>query len=162
MPNWCMNNLTVTHSDPAKLQEFVDAWNSGSVCNHYLPTPRNESLQFIEDKTSPDYWYSWNISNWGTKWDFGKDEHDDVAQIVNNEVSVSFDTAWSPPIEFYNHLQKLRYMVIATYWEPGIGFCGFYENGIEDTIEYEDKEEIPDELWDQFGMEDFFEMSEEI
>ena len=150
MPNWCMNNLTITHSDTDKLQEFVDAYNSGGVCNYFIPKPENED------------WYSWNISNWGTKWDFGKGEHHDPAQIINNEVSVSFDTAWSPPIEFYNHLQKLRYMVIATYWEPGIGFCGSYENGIEDTIEYQDKEEIPDELWDQFGMADFFEMSEEI
>ena len=24
MPNWCMNNLYISHSDPTKLQEFVD------------------------------------------------------------------------------------------------------------------------------------------
>lgn len=162
MPNWCMNNLTITHNDPAKLQEFCDAYNSGGVCEHYLPVPKDEMGELITDESSPNYWYTWRINNWGTKWDFGKEKYDYPAQIVNNEVSVSFDTAWSPPIEFYNHLQKLRYMVIATYWEPGIGFCGSYKNGVENTIEYEDKEEIPYGLWDQFGMEDFFEMSEEI
>ena len=36
MPNWCMNNLTISHDDPAKLQEFVDAYNSGETCNHYF------------------------------------------------------------------------------------------------------------------------------
>lgn len=148
MPNWCMNNMTITHSDPAKLQEFCDAYNSGGVCNHFIPTPKDIG----------DGWHEWNVSNWGTKWDFGKDEHDDPAQIVNNEVSISFSTAWSPPIDFYQYLNDEHdYSIKATYWEPGMGFCGAYKDGVEDTIEYEDHKEIPNGLWDQFGMADFFE-----
>lgn len=157
-----MNNLRIRHDDPAKLQEFVDAWNSGGVCNHYLPTPRDESLQFIEDETSPDYWYTWNINNWGTKWDFGKEEYQDSAVVENNEVIVSFNSAWSPPIDFYNHLVELGYGVHASYFEPGVGFCGIYHNGYDNCIDYgDDKDSIPVGVWNDFGLEEFFEMMEE-
>lgn len=155
MPNWCMNNLTVTHSDPAKLQEFCDAYNSGGVCNHFIPKPADLNKK---DCFAPNGWYTWCCNNWGTKWDFGKDEYTDPAVVENGQVSISFNTAWSPPVEFYEYLtDEHDYSIEASYWEPGIGFCGRWEDGIEDTIEYQDHEEIPDELWDEFGMADFFE-----
>lgn len=157
MPNWCMNNVTITHPKREKLQEFVDAYNSGSVCNHFVPQPKDLNEK---DCFAPNGWYTWRCNNWGTKWDFGKEDGQDPIEIINNEVSFSCNTAWSPPIEFYNMLQKKKYSVHATYWEPGIGFCGVYENGVNDTIEYEDKSEIPDELWNEYGMADFFEETE--
>ena len=152
MPNWTANNLTLTHNDPAKLQEFCDAYNSGGVCNHYIPQP--EGLG--------DGWYDWNVRNWGTKWDFGKDEYTEAAVIEDNKVVISFNTAWSPPVEFYDKLQKMKFMVYATYWEPGLAFCGIYDNGVDDCINYAGKEDIPDELWDEYGMADFFEDEEEF
>lgn len=174
MPNWCMNNLTISHTDKDMVQKFADAWDSGGVCNHYLPTPRNESLQFIEDELSPDYWYTWNISNWGTKWDFGKDEYDDPAMIIpittltedgietRNEVSVSFNTAWSPPIDFYNHLVELGYKIHASYFEPGLGFCGIYTDGFDNYIDYGgEKDMIPVAIWNEYGLDEFFEMTED-
>lgn len=166
MPNWCLNNLTVSHTDKGMVQKFADAWNSGGVCNHYLPTPRNESLQFIEDETSPDYWYTWNINNWGTKWDFGRNENfDDLTEVKQSgdkyEVCVSHDTAWSPPIEFYDHLVELGYNVHASYFEPGMGFCGIYHNGYDNCIDYgDDKDSIPVGVWNDFNLDEFFEEEE--
>jgi len=161
MPNWCMNNLTVSHPDPAKLQEFVDAYNSGNTCEHYLPTPKDDNGDVIKDEDSPNYWYVWNINNWGTKWDFGKSEHDDPITIENGEVAVSVDTAWSPPIQFLEHLTELGYNVRCSYWEPGMAFCGIWDNGNDNYIEYSgsDKAEeaIPVALWNEFGMSEFFE-----
>ena len=26
MPNWCMNNLDISHDDPAKMKELDDSW----------------------------------------------------------------------------------------------------------------------------------------
>ena len=167
MPNWCLNNLTVSHTDESMVQKFADAWNSGSVCDHYLPTPRNESLQFIEDETSPDYWYTWNINNWGTKWDFGLDKNYDKPVTVKQngekyEVCVSPDTAWSPPIEFYNHLVDIGYNVHASYFEPGMGFCGIYHDGYDNYVDYgDDKDSIPVGVWNDFNLGEFFEMTEE-
>lgn len=158
MPNWCMNNLTVSHSDKAMVQKFADAWNSGGVCQHYIPKPEGED------------WYEWNISNWGTKWDFGKDEYEDPVEVKQvtmksgtfYEVGVGPNTAWSPPIDFYNHLVDLGYDVHASYFEPGMGFCGIYHNGYDNYIDYgDDKDSIPVGVWNDFGLDDFFEMMEE-
>lgn len=145
MPNWCMNNLTISHDDPAKAQEFADAFNSGNTCNHYLPLPDGED------------WYNWQCNNWGTKWDFGADEYDDPVVVENNKVSVSFNTAWSPPIQFYEKLVQLGYNVRGTYFEAGMAFCGIWDNGFDNYIEYTDHNEIPVGLWDEYGMADFFE-----
>jgi hypothetical protein len=159
MPNWCLNNLYISHSDPAKLQEFVDAYNSGHTCEHYLPVPKKE------DGTVFDDWYDWCINNWGTKWDFGRDEYYDPAKIEGGNVVVSFNTAWSPPIQFYEKLVELDYNVRGSYFEPGMAYCGIWDNGIDNYIEYggvDDKRDvIPVALWNEYDMGEFFEMMEE-
>ena len=77
-------------------------------------------------------------------------------------MSISFDTAWSPPIQLYDRLVELGYDVDATYFEPGMGFCGVYYNGDDDYVDYGDsKNEIPDRIWDDYALDDFFEMMEE-
>lgn len=154
MPNWCLNNLTVSHSDEAVAQKFADAWNTGAVCEQFIPKPPEED------------WYSWNVSKWGTKWDFGKEEYHDPAVVKKNgnkyEVCVAPNTAWSPPIEFYNHLVELGYHVHASYFEPGMTFCGIYNDGYDNYVEYsDDKDSIPVGVWNDFGLDDFFEMMEE-
>lgn len=155
MPNWCMNSLTVSHSDKAMVQKFADAYNTGAVCQQFIPMPEGED------------WYSWNVSNWGTKWDFGLDKNfDDPVEVKQNgdkyEVTVSPNTAWSPPLDFYNHLVGLGYNVLASYFEPGMGFCGIYSNGYDNYIDYgNNKDLIPMGVWNDFGLADFFEMMEE-
>jgi len=161
MPNWCMNNLYISHSDPTKLQEFVDAYNSGKTCQHYLPVPEG----YYEDDGPNPRWYNWCCNNWGTKWDFGKDEYYDPAKIEDGKVVVSFNTAWSPPVQFYEKLVELDYNLRATYFEPGMAYCGIWDNGIDNYIEYggiDDKRDvIPVALWNEYGMDEFFEMMEE-
>jgi len=161
MPNWCMNNLTVSHDDPAKVREFADAYNAGETCNHYLPVPK----EYLEDDGPNPRWYNYCCNTWGTKWDFGKEEYEDPAIVEGNEVKVSFNSAWSPPIQFYEKLVELDYNVRATYFEPGMAFCGIWDNGIDNYVEYGDmdnKEDIiPVALWNEYGMGEFFEMTEE-
>jgi len=155
MPNWCMNTLMVSHDDKTMVQKFADAYNTGGVCQQFIPMPEGED------------WYSWNVSNWGTKWDFGLDKNfDDPVEVKQNgdkyEVTVSPNTAWSPPLDFYNHLVGLGYNVLASYFEPGMGFCGVYSNGYDNYIDYGDnKDLIPMGVWNDFGLADFFEMMEE-
>ena len=155
MPNWCMNNLTVSHTDKAMVQKFADAWNTGSVCEQFIPRPEGEE------------WYGWNISHWGTKWDFGRDKNfDDPVEVKQNgdkyEVCVAPNTAWSPPIDFYNHLVELGYNVHASYFEPGMGFCGIYHDGYDNYVDYgDDKDSIPVGVWNDFNLDEFFEMMEE-
>lgn len=163
MPNWCMNKLTVEHNDPSKLKEFVDAYNAGNVCEHYLPVPKNESGDIILDQNDPNYWYNWCVNNWGTKWDIGADVGTDreewhglKATVVGNQANCSFDSAWAPPIGLYDKLVELGYDVKASYWEPGMAFCGIWDNGADNYCEYPTKDMIPVALWNEFGMEEFF------
>lgn len=157
MPNWCMNNLTISHADEAMVQKFADAYNSGEVCNSFIPKPENLN----DDAFAEDGWYVWCVNNWGTKWDFGKDEYEDPAKVENDEIVISFNTAWSPPIPFYDYLVSLGYKVRAAYFEPGCCFCGNYYDGYDNYIDYggqdmNPEDAIPVAIWNEFGMDDFF------
>jgi hypothetical protein len=115
----------------------------------------------IIDQTHPDYWYNWCVNNWGTKWDIGSDNgevHGLNPTIVDNEATMSFDSAWSPPIGLYKELVLRGFRVIASYFEPGMGYCGVWTDGDDLYTEYgNDKGLIPVQVWEDFGLEEFFE-----
>jgi hypothetical protein len=154
MPNWCMNKLTVEHTDVSMVDRFEKAYNLGKACEEFLPLPEGED------------WYGWQINNWGTKWDIGADVGTDREEYhglkatrvgrVGNQVNCSFDSAWSPPVGLYDKLVELGYDVKASYWEPGMAFCGIWDNGADNYVEYPSKDMIPVALWNEFGMEEFF------
>jgi len=148
MPNWCLNNLTVEHSDPSMVDRFEKAYNTGKACQEFLPIPDGIG----------DGWYDWCINNWGTKWDVGADpeQYGLKATRVDNEISCTFDSAWSPPVGLYEKLVELGYNVKASYFEPGMAFCGIWDNGVDNYVEYTSKDMIPVALWNEFNMEEFF------
>ena len=157
MPNWCMNKLTVSHANPDMVDRFENAYNLGKACNEFLPLPEGED------------WYNWQINNWGTKWDIGADVGTEKeeryglkATRVDNEVSCSFDSAWSPPVGLYEKLVDLGYDVKATYWEPGMAYCGIWDNGTDNYCEYSTKDMIPVALWNEYDMQEFFKDDEEV
>jgi hypothetical protein len=160
MPNWCLNKLTVSHTDNNAMDRFVVAYNKGTLCNEFLPMPENIG----------EGWYDWCVSHWGTKWDVGADEGTEKeeryglkATVVpwnsgtTIEASCSFDSAWAPPIGLYNKLVELGYDVHASYFEPGMSFCGVYHNGMDNYIEYTSKDMIPVGISNDFNLEEFFE-----
>ena len=123
MPNWCLNKLTVSHTDKVAMDRFVAAYNKGTLCQEFLPIPEG----YIEN----GQWYDWCVSNWGTKWDVGADEGTEKeeryalkATVVpwndknTIEACCSFDSAWAPPIGLYDELVDLGYDVHASYFEP--------------------------------------------
>ena len=147
-----MNNLTVEHDDPAMVDRFEKAYNAGNTCNEFIPMPEDIG----------DDWYNFCVNNWGTKWDFGGAGHRGLdATRVGNQVSCTFDSAWAPPVGLYEKLVELGYNVKASYWEPGMGFCGIWDNGFDDYMEYRDHNEIPVGLWKEYNMDEFFEDEEE-
>lgn len=156
MPNWCLNNLVISHNDKAALDRFANAYNEAGVCNEFIPEPAEVSQN--DNALDPNGWYTWRINNWGTKWDFGydKDGGNNKAVVTDNVVHVAFDSAWAPPVHLYEKLFSEGYDVKATYFEPGMGFCGIWENGTDDYLEYQSKDMIPKRIWDDFGLESFF------
>ena len=135
MPNWCDNYATFKNEDITKIDalEAVLLPDEGSeeLFNTIRPIPLEEE----------DNWYNWNLENWGTKWE---------ARIYDyyrdaNEINVSFETAWCPPITLYEWMIKNDWEVNAYYHEPGQGFAGnfckeddYHEYDLTDRETWED------------------------
>jgi hypothetical protein len=105
-------------------------------------------------------WYDFAIGEWGTKWDISNGDGDYKIKKVDAGYSVTlyFDTAWSPPINFYDKLLELEFTVNAMYYEPGVNFCGQYFDGDDETYELnnltsdEARDQLPEELDQAFGI----------
>ena len=146
MPNWCANSLVLHHEDVNMIERAVQSFQKEEFCNEFVPMP---------EEFKNDGWYEWRVSNWGTKWDVGSSQYG-VERGNANECKFSFDSAWSPPIQFYEKLEELGFTVKAMYYEPGMAYCGIYEDGFDDYYEYGDLDSdgvantIPQELDEYF------------
>lgn len=127
MPNWCANDVTLRHKDPAMIERAIKAYQAGTLLQEFHPCP--------QDLLEGDGWYNWRVNNWGTKWDVGGNG-EFAEQPDANTAELRFDSAWSPPIEGFRVLEELGFEVEAHYFEPGMAFFGSYINGCEDTIDY--------------------------
>jgi hypothetical protein len=154
MPNWCENEMTISHKDPAMMQKALEAWNSGGFLGALVPEPDYSVTAVAETfphitaqyaktegekaaalanvpKIREDAWWDWRVQNWGTKWDIGWSDHQDKAKLDDDGLSmwVWFDSAWSPPVDAYAKLVELGYEIKAYYNENGCCFCGKFEDG---------------------------------
>jgi len=148
MPNWCFNRLTVdTTSESGKrlAQAFKPKYERegelyATPFQDLMPCPQellDTSANFSRDHNDqqksniekygfPD-WYGWCVANWGTKWDARVYEFEDHDP---NQTYVMFDTAWSPPENFF------QVFVLANpdayfrdeFDEEGMSFEGYCEN----------------------------------
>jgi hypothetical protein len=167
MPNWCYNNATIEHNDPTMIKKIVDSIeNDKGLFKTFIPYPekfaeldRKAKAHF--DKTGERIkdgynqgGYQWCCNNWGTKWDIRKE--DIILETTQgNIILISFSTAWSPPIQFYDKLIELGFNVYANYEEGGEGFLGVYNNGEEDDYHYpytiKDFEKLPQHIQNEFS-----------
>src|SRR6056297_324633 len=164
MPNWCMNKLIIRHDDPKKIEEVADAYNREELLTYFAPCPEElhtdglttyscdhpemyDSLRReMKEKYGYESWYDWNIAHWGTKWDISKGDLE--AEANGNSLELTFDTAWSPPVEAMETAEEQGFKVELLFYEPGVGFCGIYEDG--DYIELEADSEDAEQIIDQF------------
>ena len=155
MPNWCSNQATI-HGTKEQILELAGAYERGAVIQNYLPVPED-----VEDKRL------YCVNNWGTKWDFGKtqytpDEECDwqVDEEGHGLVHLRFETAWSPPLGWYEALDKLDMTVEAYYFEPGMAFCGQWSNPVEgivdELIDFKDPSEIPYTIQQVFNTDEIY------
>ena len=52
MPNWCNNDITISHKDPAKLEALATAIREGNFFKHIIPIP--ESLNIVAGRVGDD------------------------------------------------------------------------------------------------------------
>ena len=175
MPNWCNNTLNISHEDPAMITRAKAAFESGKFLNEFIPIP--ESLHIVagsvgdpveqkklEEDTARNLevhgygnWYDFSVNEWGTKWDVGGDDGHMVEQDANGVV-FNFDSAWAPPTAAYAKLMEQGFKIIAYYFEPGMAFCGKWEDGSDDYYEYagmtseQIANELPDDLDETFDI----------
>lgn len=149
MPNWCQNSATLQHKDPAMIQRVITACEDKKLFQEFIPCPQDllDTVSgYVVDEDSVAHevklaynlknygyqtWYEFKCAEWGTKWDVDPD----IIDSTETSVTISFDSAWSPPIAAYDKLTALGFEIMATYYEAGMNFCGMYEDGSNHHID---------------------------
>ena len=164
MPNWCNNNITIQGPTETIRQLWEDATAEGSgLLNAMVPMP--EELKDTVKGSNGDAvnWYDWAVSNWGTKWDV---DTEGLEFTDNGDGTASidgwFDSAWAPPIGAYEKFldDMDNCSLTASYYECGMDFGGFYDNGDDEYLEnlreeYEagdDASDLYKQLDDEYGL----------
>jgi hypothetical protein len=162
MPNWCNNSATITGPiDILKELEAVQlSFQELFPCPQELldttaPAVYNDKdkVKINEEKFGYSDWYSWQVGNWGTKWDLSLQSLDlDDNGDGTGCLHAGFDTAWSPPVEFMKNLYE-KYKdrglnIRMEYFEPGCGFLGIVDTSegefIDEYHEFETASELED------------------
>ena len=148
MPNWCNNTFEVTGDAETidKFEKFLNEKDGKNWFDFFAPT-----LKELEDNG----WYEWNISNWGCKWNC--DAQDWTRE--GDTISFWFDSPWGPPTNLYETLTNMGLQVFAEYHEEGMCFIGRYDDGYNESYEYEygnvdSLDDIPEELVENWNLRD--------
>ena len=117
------------------------------------------------EQTGYHDWYSWNLDNWGVKWDAVRP----TAKYDLLSITLCFDSPWDTPEHFVRELSKLypnaTFEMVSGSIENDTHYEFTCDNGkFEETCSYETfREAVADGKWG--GMEewaDMFEESEEV
>ena len=154
MPNWCANNVEIYHDDPKMIEKVVGAFKRGELCETFLPIKHLPT----------DQQYDAAINSWGTKWDVAVEYGGGVSVGDHgHRVWLTFESAWSPPTGLYGELERLGFEVFASYFEPGVGFVGRYENGSDECFEFSGdnfEKVVPADLLKVYDIGDWFDFDE--
>jgi len=175
MPNWCNNNLTLQHEDPAMILRAKEALDRGEFLQEFIPVP--EALKIVagcvgdpveqakleadtkrnQEELGYSNWYDYCVNEWGTKWDVGDEGATDI-HPDGKMLHTYFDSAWSPPIAAYEKLTEMGFTVGAMYYEGGMAYAGVWEDGVDDYYDLggmnssQVESDLPVELDEAFGI----------
>ena len=151
------------------------ALERGEFLNEFVPVPEDlkivagsvgdpvEQAELVRktaenvEKYGYGNWYDFCVGEWGTKWDIDDQGGCDVTED-GLTLNTYFDSAWAPPTIAYAKLEELGFTVDAMYYEPGMGFAGWYQDGNDDYYEIgsmdslQVEEELPTELKEAFAI----------
>lgn len=128
MPNWCNNKLAVYGPDEDVQRFKVQAaghspWpteDRASVLNFHSLVPIPAEVIAAGCAAAG---YDWERAHWGCKWGAC---HPELVDEWEGHLTYTFDTAWSPPLEFLQQLgpQWPNLIFLLDYEEMGMGFKG--------------------------------------
>jgi hypothetical protein len=150
MPNWCANSLEVSNENKAKID----------LLENFLTESNGKAFfDFFVDPADGEDWYTYNIQNYGCKWNC---DTNDWERTDDHTIRISFDSPWSPPIQLYENMLTNDYEVYAEFYESGIGFVGKYEYGEEQSWSYHNNiDEVPEDLIENWCLREELENLEE-
>lgn len=131
MPNYCMNELTIT-GEKQTLDRIVKRHTKEMNLDFdsIIPYPqvcrdKDKELQAesgFEHAFSKEG-YNWCVENWGTKWNSFSSHYD---FHTDTELHMDFDTAWTPPVPVVIQLAKMYpdAKFVLSYREEGCCFYG--------------------------------------
>lgn len=164
MPNYCTNELTIRgnvkgflEANKGRRADYSgedDSSEQDFTFNALVPVPETVLQAGYNDEG-----YDWQINNWGTKWDVN--EVQPIMDIDDSHYALSFDTAWSPPLEWLQKASEAYpgVMLDLIYHEMGMMFCGRLAVLDGTVLKEEQYSGDKDELWD--FMEEEFDMCRE-
>ena len=148
MPNWCYNRVSIYSENIDQVTELFDIFNNPEPFNALIPSPKwsetpNEdgelpvleehkdsdgkvlftTHKFPKSGKTDDRWYDWQINNWGTKWE----PTDLSVEQCDEELELTFNTAWSPPEDICRAIRN-KYPDVSVSWfydEPGMEVAGY-------------------------------------
>ena len=142
MPNWCNNFIRIT-GDEDKIKKIAKLIKQSQKSEGDDSSGLFITLVGLPEGMSPDEynkdWWDTNISTWGTKWDVNVSIGDNV-EVYPNEITISIETAWSPPIPFCQSVAEMFGVEVhIVYDEPGVAFAGetyCHPDGTQEDTEY--------------------------
>lgn len=154
MPNWCSNSLTVSHTK-AKIDTLETFLNDTKGKNFFD--------FFVNPCDDEDNWYSYNLENYGCKWNCDTTNWE---RTSDETIQITFESPWGPPTQLYENMLTGDFEVYAEYYECGMGFVGRYDNGVDESWEYiEDLNSVPEDLIESWNLreelEDYYEEDED-
>jgi hypothetical protein len=142
MPNWCSNSIVITGDKDKikKINEVLSSMDKTTTIAGIFEALVGRDENITEEQYQNGGWYQHNIDRYGCKWDVSPEN----AVIVDDSddcITMSPETAWSPPKEFCILLAE-QYGVDVTleYSEPGCDFSGrvvISPDGVEEEENYE-------------------------
>ena len=148
MPNWCYNRVSIYSENIDQVTELFDIFNNPEPFNALIPSPKwsetpNEdgelpvleehkdsdgkvlftTHKFPKSGKTDDRWYDWQIQNWGTKWE----PTDLSVEQCDEELEITFNTAWSPPEDICRAIRN-KYPDVSVSWfydEPSMEVAGY-------------------------------------
>ena len=152
MPNWCHNRVSFYSDNEENISKLRSIFESDEPFNTIVPapdwktTPNDKGELPIKremkspktgevfhttydfpDGTNDDRWYSWNLANWGCKWEVSDVECD---HFEDNSFECEFETPWSPPEQIFYALREMFEDVEISWFfdEPGMQVAGYLNN----------------------------------
>jgi hypothetical protein len=147
MANHCTNKLTIRGETKILIEFKKRAWKNDNEPLSFettVPEPTGITNLNLILKKGKDYWYNWQLENWGCKWGPYTDSTyvGDIETHKNGKGKLvyTFETPWSPPTAWIVNTSRLfPTLKFENYCdEPGNCFRGTETivNGviIKDTI----------------------------